>query len=106
MRLKSRASVRSQSPNSPGCTDGLRGHAAVSRWSARKRALHARQSTRGAGAPAGGALARAAGGGRGRRAGRGLWVVGAEAGLARAAVDERVGEPGEVAAGLPDAGVL
>jgi putative FmdB family regulatory protein len=33
-------------------------------------------------------------------------VVGAEAGLARAAVDERVGEPGEVAAGLPHARVL
>jgi len=47
MRLKSRASVRSHSEVSPGCCEGLRPHADTSRWSARKRSLHVRQSTSG-----------------------------------------------------------
>ena len=60
MRLKLRASVRSQSGVSPGCFDGRLPHCAL------------------------------------------LEVVGPEAQLAGAAVDERVGEAGEVAGRVPD----
>ena len=52
IRLKSRASVRSHSGVSPGCLEGLRPHADWSRWSARKRSLHVRQSTSGSVNPA------------------------------------------------------
>ena len=52
MRLKSRASVRSQSGVSPGCLDGLRPQAAYSSWSARKRSLQVRQSISGSVKPA------------------------------------------------------
>ncbi len=52
IKLNSRGSVRSQAVNSPGCFDGLRPHALVSRWSARNRSLHVRQSTSGSEKPA------------------------------------------------------
>ena len=51
IRLKSRGSVRSQSGVSPGCFEGRRPQAAVSRWSARNRSLQVRQSTSGSEKP-------------------------------------------------------
>ena len=51
IRLKSRASVRSQSAVSPGRFDGRRPHWLVSRWSARKRCLQVRQSISGSEKP-------------------------------------------------------
>src|ERR1700749_4705070 len=84
MRLNWRGSVRSQSGVSPGRLLRFRPQLASSSWSVRNLRLHVRQGTIWSGEPE---------------------LVGAKSQLARAAVDHRVGEAGDVARGFPHARV-